>query len=357
MYKRIIVKIGTGVLLDNKGELDILVLQRLVEEAAQLKSSGVEVVIVTSGAVGFGRGKMRSANTSEAVISTKVMAAVGQVQLMSTYDRLLSAHSIVCAQVLVTKEDFRDREHYQNMRETFVGLLRDNIMPIVNENDVIAHREISFTDNDELAGLIAAQLEADAVIILSSVAGVLSGGEEDSTSQVIPSIGLAHIEQYQALVSKKKTSSGRGGMQTKFAIAHRLMLCGIAVHIAHGKQVGVLESIMQGDKVGTHFVPEEKVSGIKRRLAYADGFSMGTIVVNKRAGEMLSAKTKAMSILPVGIVRVEEDFGKGDIVEIVDESARKIGFGIAASDAKTTDASIGKQGARPAVHYNYLLII
>jgi glutamate 5-kinase len=134
------------------------------------------------------------------------------------------------------------------------------------------------------------------------------------------------------------------------------MLCGIAVHIAHGKHYGVLQSIIRGDGIGTHFVPEEKVSGIKRRLAYADGFSMGTIVVNKRAGDMLSAKAKAMSILPVGIVRVEKKFQKGDIVEIVDESGKEVGFGIAASDAKTIDAAIGKQGARPAVHYNYLLI-
>src|SRR3990167_11105828 len=316
MFKRVIIKIGTSVLTNAAGSVDEPVLERLVGEIALLKKGGIEVIMVTSGAVGFGREVMQSENFSRHTEHTKVLAAVGQVRLMSTYVRLFDAQSITCAQVLVTKDDFRDRDHYHTMRETFLHLLDDKVMPIVNENDVIAHKDVSFTDNDELAGLIAAQLEADAMIILSSVEGVLSGDIHDSSTHAISRIDPTNIDSYQKFISNKKTAAGRGGMVTKFAVARRLMVCGITVYIANGKRQGIVQSILRGDAVGTRFVPADKINSVKRRLAYADGFAMGTIVINERAAELLSTKKQAMSILPVGIVIVEGDFKKGDIVEI-----------------------------------------
>jgi len=357
MFKRIIIKIGTSVLTNAAGGVDEPVLERLVGEIALLKEGGIEVIMVTSGAVGFGREVMRSGNSSRHTEQTKVLAAVGQVRLMNMYAGLFQALNIVCAQVLVTKDDFRDRERYHNMRETFLGLLHGDVVPIVNENDVIAHKDVSFTDNDELAGLIAAQLEADAVIILSSVDGVLSGDVGNPSTHTVSSIDLTNIDFYQKFITAKKTVTGRGGMVTKFAVARRLMVCGITVYIANGKRQGIVQSILQGDTVGTRFVPADKISSVKRRLAYADGFAMGTIVVNERAAELLSTKKQAMSILPVGIVTVAGDFNKGDIVEIRDEREKKIGFGIAAGDAGRIRTSIGLKGARAAVHYDYLVIV
>lgn len=356
MYKRIVVKIGTRVLSNSDGETDELVLHKIVEQLVAVKRKGVEVTLVTSGAVGIGRKLLKDARVPEDATSKQVCAAVGQSKLMGEYMHLFGAYDILCAQVLVTKEDFRDRNHYQNMRKCFLGLLVDGIVPIVNENDVIASSDVAFTDNDELAGLVAAQIEADAVIILTSVEGFIDGNPKDPEARVIPELSVEEITELQQSVSREKTAVGRGGMVTKLSIARRLALSGIAVHMANGKRDDVLQEILSGKKVGTFIAPARKLNGVKRRLAYAEGLAAGTIIVNEQASRLLIGQSRAMSILPVGITQIRNDFRKGDIVEIEDARGKRIGFGIAASDSASIQSSIGKKGARPAVHYNYLLI-
>src|ERR1043166_4581667 len=203
---------------------------------------------------------------------------------MQTDARLFTKRNYLCAQVLVTKEDFRDRGHYQNMRRCFLNLLRDGVVPIVNENDVVAIKELVFTDNDELAGLITAQLEADALVILTSVDGVLDGSPSDPSSKTIPEIDLKNIAVFQKYITQEKTDVGRGGMVTKFAVAKKLVSSGIAVYITHGKKENALLDIVYGRAVGTKFVPSRKTSGLKRRLAYSEGLTMGAVLVNECAG-------------------------------------------------------------------------
>src|SRR3989338_218584 len=254
MYKRIIVKIGTGVISRQDGKLDSEVLKELVDQVAELRKKRVEVIIVTSGAVGAGRSllKLDSANS---VVEKQVFAAVGQVKLMSMYAEYFGKHGFVCAQVLATKEDFRDKEHYQNMRNCMLNLLQDNVVPVVNENDVVAVAELVFTDNDELAGLIAEQLDVDAVITLTSVEGVFAGDPANPNSKVIREIECSKIDSYEKYITSDKSTSGRGGMLTKFAIAKKLCGEGIAVHIANGHRKDVLLEIVAGNNIGTKFVP------------------------------------------------------------------------------------------------------
>lgn len=356
MGKRIVIKIGTGVLSTPKGRIDESILEHIVTEIASQKKRGVEVVLVTSGAVGSGRGLLPASGRTETVTDKQVFAAVGQVKLMGTYAKLFEKRGYLCAQVLVTKEDFRDRGHYHNMRRCFLNLLRDGIVPIVNENDVIAIKELVFTDNDELAGLVASQLEADAVIILTSVDGVLDGDPQNQLARTIPRIDSTTLAAVSKRITSEKTAHGRGGMMTKFAIAKKLMSSGITVHIANGKKSTVLRELLDGGKVGTTFVPNKKTSGVKRRLAYSEGLAMGALILNACASDLFVSKERAMSLLPVGITRTEGEFCKGDVVEIRNQGNKKIGFGISAMDSKTVKECAGKKGGKTVVHYDYMFI-
>lgn len=257
MYKRIIVKIGTGVISLKDGGLDSAVLEQLVEQVSALRKREIEVIVVTSGAVGTGRGLIKL-NGADSVVEKQVFAAVGQVKLMSMYAEYFAKRGFVCAQVLATKEDFRDKEHYQNMKNCMQNLLQDNVVPVVNENDVVAVAELVFTDNDELAGLIAEQLDVDAVIILTSVDGVFRGDPSKSDSQLISEIECREIDNYEKFITTDKSKDGRGGMSTKFAVAKNLCKKGIAVHIANGHNTDVLKDILRGVQVGTKFVPAER---------------------------------------------------------------------------------------------------
>ncbi|MEK7143443.1 MAG: glutamate 5-kinase [Patescibacteria group bacterium] len=354
MYKRVIIKIGSGV-ISKEGQFDAQAGEHIVEQIVSLNKTGVEIVLITSGAVATGRGILKLSDKIESIVQKQVFASVGQVKLMSFYADIFGKRGYICAQVLVTKEDFRDRQHYLNMKNCFENLLQGNVVPVVNENDVIAITELIFTDNDELAGLIASQLNADAVIILTSVDGVLDGNPNDPKSQVIAEIDFTKNSSFEKYITNDKSVSGRGGMHTKFGIAKKLAAQGITTHIASGKRQNTIVDLVEGKSVGTKFIPNRKLSATKRRLAYSAGLSKGVVYVNKRAEDVLLSK-KAISLLPVGIVRVEGVFEKGDVIEIKNETKKKLGFGIAQYDSQKANDSIGKKKIRALVHYDYMFL-
>lgn len=257
MYKKIIIKIGTGVISRKDGKLNPRVLKLLVDQTARLRKKNVEAIIVTSGAVGTGRGLITIEDGADSTVKKQVYAAVGQVKLMSMYAKYFAKHKIFCAQILATKEDFRDKEHYLNMKNCMENLLRDNVIPVINENDAVAVAELMFTDNDELAGLIAEQLNVDAVIILTSVDGVFAGNPADKSARVISEIPYADISSFEKYVMPDTSEFGRGGMLTKFGVARKLAEKGIATHIA-SLRPGVLLEILAGKPVGTKFLPIRK---------------------------------------------------------------------------------------------------
>lgn len=244
--KRVVIKIGTKVITRDDGRLDTTLMRHLVGQVAQARKKGIEIILVTSGAVGAGRSLLRL--KKESVPEKQVHAAVGQVKLMSIYSALFEKQKLLCAQVLVTKEDFRDRVHYLNMKNCFKALLTSGVIPIVNENDVTATTELLFTDNDELAGLVASQLDADAVIILTNTDGVL-----DENKKVISEIRSSNAARVEASISPTTNTFGRGGMLTKYRIARKLAKRGIRVSIANGKRKNCITSLLAGKPLGTRF--------------------------------------------------------------------------------------------------------
>lgn len=353
--QKLVVKVGTNVLSQENGLLDITVMEQLVNDIADLHSRGVQVVLVSSGAVGSGRAVVKLPEKTPTVTSRQVLAAVGQVRLMNTYAGLFEKFGLICAQVLVTKEDFRGRQHYLNMQNCLEGLLSQGIVPIVNENDVVSVTELMFTDNDELSGLLASMLQADALVILTNVDGVYDGNPSNPASNLISTIDTRKLN-LESFIQPEKSSFGRGGMLTKAGIAHKLSLVGISVKIANGKTSHILSAIANGEAVGTTFVPHKQASGAKRWIAHTEGFEKGTIIVNTGAAQVLASQEKAASVLPVGIVKLEGDFKKGDIVKINTEDGISLGYGMAQYDSETARERIGKSGQKPLIHYDYLFL-
>jgi len=249
MYKRIIVKIGTKVLTTEAGTLDVSFLGHIVDQLVRLREKGLQVVLVTSGAGAAGRELISLNDAKSETVRKQVFTAVGQVKLMSVYAQLFEKYKYHCAQVLATKEDFRDKEHYENMQNCFEALLLDKVIPIVNENDVVATTELMFTDNDELAGFVAKQLKADALIILTSTDGILN-----DQGETVSEVNVSNLDLVAGWISPSKSNSGRGGMISKFAVAKELSEKGIIVHIVKGKSENIIERIVGGEKTGTIFL-------------------------------------------------------------------------------------------------------
>ena len=352
--QKLVVKVGTNVLSQENGLLDLAVIEQLVADIAALNKQGVQVVLVSSGAVGSGRAVVRLPEKTPTVTSRQVLAAVGQVRLMNTYSGLFEKFGLTCAQVLVTKEDFRDKQHYFNMQNCLEGLLTQGIVPIVNENDVVSVTELMFTDNDELSGLIASMLQANALVILTNVDGVFDGNPSNPASKLIPTIDTRKLNL--DFIAPEKSTFGRGGMLTKAGIAHKLSLVGIAVKIANGKTPHILSAIAEGNEVGTTFVPQKTASSVKRRIAHSEGYEKGSVVVNAGAARVLASHEKAASVLPVGIVSIEGDFQKGDIVKINAEDGTPLGYGMAQYDSALARERLGRSGEKPLIHYDYLFL-
>lgn len=250
MLKRLVVKIGTNVLTRPDGRLDVTNISRLVDEIADLKRRGIQLILVSSGAVGAGRELLPAADNLESVERRQMLSAIGQPRLMALYSQLLAGHDLVCAQVLATKGDFRDEQHYANMLNCFNALLHDQVLPVVNENDVVAVTELMFTDNDELAGLVAEMLACDALVILTSVDGLLSGPPEDPGSQLIARVA-AHDDDAIRHVGDETSTGGRGGMASKLRMAQRTATRGIPVYLGNGRRPGLLSDLPTGKWPGT----------------------------------------------------------------------------------------------------------
>ena len=242
MFKTLVLKVGTNVLTRPDGRLDITNISQLVDQIARLKARGVRLVLVSSGAVGAGRELLTVRAGTDEVARRQVQSAVGQVRLMEIYRQLFANHGLLCAQVLATKGDFRDDLHADNMLNCFRALLLDEVVPVVNENDVVAVTELMFTDNDELAGLVARLIGADGLVILSSVDGLFDGPPEDPASRLVPHVDAADRSALD-YVQARKTSFGRGGMGTKLRIATETAAAGIPVLLGNGRTVGILDTL------------------------------------------------------------------------------------------------------------------
>ncbi len=351
VYKRIVIKVGSNVITRENGLPDEAIFAAIAQQIAGLKKQGVEVILVSSGAVASGRNLIPDSVRWSKTVQRQVLAAAGQPRLMRLYSDLFAKENLICAQVLATKEDFRDKSHYLNMKNCLLSLLRHNIVPVVNENDVVAVQELMFTDNDELSALIATMLDADLLLLLTNIDGIMDFSK--TPPELVRNIAATDQSVQQLIVSKRSTA-GRGGMISKYRMALKAAQNGIAVHIANGKRDGLIERIVHGEHEGTRFDPQRKRSSVKRWMPFATKEPKGQIYVDEKAA--LALRETVCSLLPVGVQRVEGNFEKGDLVELFNLRGDHIGIGLAQYGVETAQKWLGQKGKKPLVHYDYLLI-
>jgi glutamate 5-kinase len=353
--RRVVVKLGTNVVAESDGGLCTARLAPVVAAVAQLKQAGVQVVLVSSGAVGLGRGWIGLHRTRTAdLVTRQACAAVGQALLMHDYEKLFREHHLKIAQVLLTEDDFMDRQRSSNLRHTMEKLLKLGVTPIVNENDTVSTAELEavrdgaririFSDNDRLAALVASRLDANALVLLTNVPGLLrfarksSGAGPDEDRGLIP--WVQEITPEIKALASGPSGGGRGGMLTKLEAAEIATRSGAITVIADGTRPDTLERIFRGEAVGTAFSPAPRMAGKRRWIAYAADVR-GRIVVNAGAREAITSR-KA-SLLWSGVVEVERRFDALEVISIAGPEGREFARGIANQGSDEAIAS-----AKPA---------
>ncbi len=356
--RRLVIKLGTNTVTGPEGDLCAERVEPLVRSIARLRQSGRQVVLVSSGAVGLGRGwlDLHRSRLSD-MVTKQACAAVGQSLLMDAYKRFFSGWEIKVAQVLLTEEDFTVWRRYSNLRHTIEKLLQFEVIPIINENDTVSTAELAaieagprmapFSDNDRLAALVMSGLEADALVLLTNVDGFLRNEfsrapahAEGSLPEVIPLI--EEITPELRALASGPSASGRGGMLTKLDAAEIAMSCGGIAVIANGQAPGIIERIFAGERVGTAFLPSKRMRGKRRWIAFAADVQ-GRIVVDAGAHHAL-AQGKA-SLLASGVARIEGHFGRKDVVSIADGEGREFARGIADCGSQEAADLLGVKGA------------
>jgi glutamate 5-kinase len=355
-YKRIAVKIGSNVLAGENGKPDLVCISHIVDQISTLKNGGLEVILISSGAVASGRSTFPVENRIDTVSARQLWSAIGQVKLMNTYSDLFEKHQITCAQVLTTKENFSDRRHYLNMKNCISTMLEYNVVPIVNENDTISVTELMFTDNDELSGLISSMMDCDALIILSNVNGIYTGNPQEEGSELITEIS-ASDESLESFISTQKSGFGRGGMHTKYNVARKIALEGIPVYIANGRSENIITDIATHKKaVHTLFRPNgKKLKSSKKWLAHSHSFAKGIVVINEGAKNALF-DLNANSLLLIGALEIKGYFEKGEIIRIQDEQGNPLGLGKTQYDSEEAVKLAGKKAPKPLIYYDYMYL-
>ena len=346
--KRIVIKLGTNVLRNDDGFISLPRIYTFIEDISGLVKSGKEVIVVTSGAVGMGKKRLNLQST-EGVALKQACAAIGQSKLMSVYENGFDTYGLIAAQILLTEDDFSVRERYLSIRTTFNKLLELGTVPVINQNDTVSTIELAarsvddgvqvcFSDNDKLSALVASELDADLLIILSDVDGLYdSNPKNNPDAKLIKEVDEVN-DDILALASGV-SDGGRGGMESKLLASRLVTRFGGKVLIANGKIPYVIRKIFNGEDLGTMFLPsEQNLSDKKMWIGYATNIT-GKIVVNNGAKSALVNDQK--SLLPIGIVGIKNTFRKGDVVSILDENETEFARGIVNYDSDACQKVIG----------------
>ena len=323
--RRIVVKVGTSTLTYDTGLLNLGRIDKLVKQLSDLQNSGHEIVLVTSGAIGAGMGKLRLSQRPKTLPEKQAAAAVGQGVLLHMYQKFFSEFGKTIGQVLLTKDDFSDRRRFIHARDAFFQMMRQDVVPIVNENDAVVVDEIKVGDNDTLSALVASLIEADLLIILSDVDGLYTDNPhtnpEAKRLEIVESIDKSIHDMSGGAGSKL----GTGGMATKINAAEISTAAGVSMVIADGSVPDVLQKVVAGESIGTLFLGQkEKMKARQHWISFGSRVE-GQIVVDEGAKKALKNKK---SLLPSGMTEVKGAFLRGVAVEVVDESGEVIGTGI-----------------------------
>lgn len=328
-FRRIVVKLGTNLLTSGSDQLDLETIAGLVGQIARLRREKREVLIVSSGAIAAGRHHLGEVRRVRHIPLRQVYAAVGQSRLMDVYDQLFSEHNITIAQTLLTKGDLQSRVSYLNARNTLLALLELGVVPIVNENDVVAVDELaetSFGDNDNLSALVANLVDADALVLLTDIDGLYTG-DPNLDPAAKPVLVVTRIdESIEEMAGNTRSERARGGMITKIQAARLATASGVAVIIANGRQKEVLLRLVAKEALGTLFLPTTSQMESRKRWMLSGLSRRGALLVDDGAAAALCKEHR--SLLPAGVDNVEGDFQRGDIVTIRDRQGNEVACGI-----------------------------
>ncbi len=322
-----VVKVGSRSLTDDDGRLDRVQVANLARQLLVLVGMGKRVVLVSSGAVASGVGKLGLPGRPTDLATLQAVAAIGQTHLIQVYEQTFAEHGRHAAQILLTASELDDRVAYLNVRNTLRRLLEMGAIPIINENDTVAIDELktTFGDNDRLAGMVAGLLEGSVLAILSDVRGLFDRDPRDPAAQVVETVERID-ERIEEMVRDRKTGVSKGGMASKLSTAKFVTMSGQAVVIAWGREPNVLIQLAQGAAVGTLFMPQAKTLNPRKRWIGFSAQTAGTLTVDDGAAKAMCMDGR--SLLAIGIKHVDGDFGKGDIVSIVNPQLVEIARGL-----------------------------
>lgn len=344
-FKRIVVKVGTSSLTHKTGKLNLSQIAKLVQELADAHNEGREVLLVTSGAVGAGMGRLGFKTRPRTIPEKQACAAVGQGLLLQRYEKLFSEHKITVGQVLLTRDDFSDRRRFLNARNALLTLLKFRVFPVINENDTVAVDEIRFGDNDTLSALVGDLVEAEMLLILSDVDGLYTDDpRKDPGARLIPEV-TEITPELEKLAGGCGSTVGTGGMVTKFQAAQIVGRSGAVMVVAAAAADDIVRRVLAGENVGTVFWPVERLEGRKRWILFG-ATTQGRIYVD--AGAVRALVEGGKSLLPSGVVRVEGDFDAGHTVSVIDPEGREIARGLVNYSASEVDRIRGAKTSRIA---------
>ncbi len=368
-YQRIVVKFGTGLLTGNGTHLDMDIMSNLVSQVAQLHQRGLEVLVVSSGAIALGRHKLGLTKNIKGIPLKQVAASVGQNRLMSVYEQLFGRHDITIAQALLTKTDLSDRAGYLNARNTLLALLEMRVMCIVNENDVVAVDEIQeakFGDNDNLSAMVSNLIDADLLLLLTTVSGLYTADpNRNPDARLIPQIERIEPE-IEHLTADTSSQLGTGGMITKLEAAKLATTSGVTVIIADGRETDIILRLAAGEAAGTCFLPTSSKRESRKRWMLSGLSTKGKLVVD--SGAAVAIKKQKRSLLAAGIEQIQGEFQRGDTVNIYDLEGCHIGCGITnyssadiciiqGAHSKKIGTLLGHDYGSEIVHRNNLVIL
>lgn len=357
--ERLVIKVGTNVLTRENQQLDYNAIHQIVEQTGALRQAGHKVLLVSSGAAGAGHGLASYRHERNPLVRRQLMTAVGQPRLMQIYTDFFREFNVVTAQALITRSDFADRVHYLNVRNVVEGLLKADIVPIVNENDVVASEELTFGDNDYLAAAVASMIGAHRMFLLTSADGFYLGGDPGRTP------GAKLLREAEAITEEMWDScetslaeGGRGGMRSKLKGVEMATSFGIETYIASGKEPNVVPRIMAGEELGSRFLARpHRLKGYRQWLRFG-AMATGRVIVDDGAAKALRNNK---SLLPAGIAKVEGSFRDGDVVEIFNRAMEKIGVGLINLSSADVEAIVSgdrrPNRSEEAIHKDRLLMV
>ena len=348
----VVVKLGTSVLTGGTKQLDRARIVELIRQCSYLHQTGHKIIIVTSGAIAAGREYLNYPNLPNTVATKQLLASVGQSKLIQLWEQLFSIYKIYIGQMLLTRADLEDRERFLNAQDALKAMLENNIVPVINENDAVATAEIKVGDNDNLSALAAILAEADKLILLTDIEGLYTADpRSDSNAQLIKEVTQIN-DDLRSIAGDSVSGLGTGGMSTKIQAAEVAGSAGIEVIIAAGNKANVIVDAVNNQSVGTRFLPQKTPLEHRKHWLYGAP-NVGKVILDD--GAINAILNNGSSLLPKGIIAVEKDFSRGEVINICDKSGKQIARGVSRynSDALRQIAGRHSQEISQIIGYEY----